>query len=431
MRSLSFCVLLLLAGCGGGGGSGNAAAADNRPSTVAGSSSIDATGAASPSIPLAQAPFQVQQLADFDEPWALAFLPGTTNALVTEKKGHLQLWRANGGSVEVSGVPRVAVVDQGGLLDVVLSPHFETDHLVYLTYSEPGPDGSGLALARGRLALDGGPPRLDGLQVIWHQTPRGEGGQFGAIVTFAPDGNSLFLSSGERQRFTPAQDPSQALGKILHLTLDGKPAPGNPFAGKTGAPTVLVTDPPRDTEVAKTADARRLPVEGTNLTPAETWSSGHRNPYGLAFTPDGRLWETEMGPRGGDELNLILPGKNYGWPIVSEGTNYDRVPIAHHANHPEFQPPKLFWVPSISPSSLLIYSGNLFPQWKGSGFIGALSGQALIRVTFDGDRAHKAEQWDMGTRIRFVGQGPEGAIYLLEDGERGSGGHLLKLTPRH
>jgi len=133
-----------------------------------------------------------------------------------------------------------------------------------------------------------------------------------------------------------------------------------------------------------------------------------------------------MGPRGGDELNLILPGKNYGWPVVSEGENYDGVPIPKHASHPEFQPPKLFWVPSISPSSLLVYSGDLFPQWKGSGFIGALSGQALIRVTFDGDKAHKAEQWDMGTRIRFVTQGPDGAIYLLEDG-----GHLLKLTPKH
>ncbi|HEY1606839.1 MAG TPA: PQQ-dependent sugar dehydrogenase [Allosphingosinicella sp.] len=426
MRSLGLCVLLLAA-CSGGNSTGNAKAAD------AGSSggAIDAAGAASPSMPVAQAPFQVQQLAEFDEPWALAFLPGTTDALVTEKKGHLQLWRANGGSVEVAGVPKVAAGGQGGLLDVVLSPRYASDHFVYLTYSEPGPGGSGLALARGRLMLDGGPPRLDGVQVLWRQTPRGKGGQFGAIVAFAPDGNSLFLSSGERQRFTPAQDPSQAVGKILHLTLDGKPAPGNPEAGKTGAAIVLVTDPPEDTETAKNTPARRLPVEGTNLTPAETWSSGHRNPYGLAFTPDGRLWETEMGPRGGDELNLILPGRNYGWPIVSQGENYDGVPIAKHPSHPEFMPPKLFWVPSISPSSLMIYSGDLFPQWKGNGFIGALSGRALIRITFDGDRAHKTEQWDMGTRIRFVAQGPDGAIYLLEDGEKGSGGHLLKLIPKH
>jgi glucose/arabinose dehydrogenase len=312
----------------------------------------------------------------------------------------------------------------------VLSPHFADDHFVYLTYSEPGPGGSGLALARAKLALGAGSARLDGLQVIWRQTPRGQGGQLGAIVAFAPDGNSLFLSSGERQRFTPAQDPDQAIGKILHLTLDGRPAPGNPQAGKTGAATVLVADPPEDTEAAKKARARRLPVEAPNLTPAQTWSSGHRNPYGLAFTPDGRLWETEMGPRGGDELNLIEAGRNYGWPIVSQGDNYDGVPIARHATHPEFQPPKLWWNPSISPSSLLVYSGGLFPQWKGNGFIGALSGQALIRVIFQGDKASKAEQWNMGTRIRFVTQGPDGAIYLLEDGEKGSGGHLLRLAPK-
>jgi glucose/arabinose dehydrogenase len=168
-------------------------------------------------------------------------------------------------------------------------------------------------------------------------------------------------------------------------------------------------------------------LAGPNLTPAATWSNGHRNPYGLAFTPDGRLWETEMGPRGGDELNLILPGRNYGWPIVSNGDNYDGTPIPDHPTQPRFEAPVLWWNPSISPSSLLVYGGHLFPQWQGSGFIGALSGQALIRVTFDGDRAHKAEQWDMGSRIRFVAQGPDGAIYLLEDG---SPGRLLRLAPK-
>jgi glucose/arabinose dehydrogenase len=409
---------LLVAGCGA---SGDAAAPDR-------SGSIDSTGAASPSIPVADAPFQVQQLAQFDEPWAMAFLPGTADILVTEIPGRLKLWRPGGGAIDVGGVPAIATASQGGLLDVVLSPHFATDHFVYLTYSEPGPDGSGLALARGRLTLDAGSARLEGTQVIWRQVPRGKGGQYGAIILFAGDGNSLFLSSGERQRFTPAQDPSQALGKILHLTLDGKPAPGNPQAGKTGAATVLVTDPPRDTGAAPGAPARRLPAASPNLAPSETWSSGHRNPYGLAFTPDGRLWETEMGPRGGDELNLILPGRNYGWPIVSNGSNYDGLPIPAHSTRKELEAPKLWWNPSISPSSLLVYSGSLFPQWKGSGFIGALSGKALIRVTFHGDTASKAEQWDMGTRIRFVTEGPDGAIYLLEDGERGSGGHLLKLV---
>jgi len=244
--------------------------------------------------------------------------------------------------------------------------------------------------------------------------------------TFAPDGKSLFLTSGERQRFTPAQDPNQALGKILHLTLDGKPAPGNPWAGKVGTPTITVTDPPRDTEAAKNAPGRKFRWPGPNLTPAETWSTGHRNPYGLAFDAKGQLWETEMGPRGGDELNLILPGANYGWPLVSEGKNYDGVPIPQHSAYGELEQPKLTWVPSVSPTSLMIYSGKLFPQWKGSGFIGALSGQALIRVTFSGIAAHKLGIVNMGHRIRWVGEGPDGAIYLLEDGD---GARLLKLTP--
>jgi glucose/arabinose dehydrogenase len=156
------------------------------------------------------------------------------------------------------------------------------------------------------------------------------------------------------------------------------------------------------------------------------WSSGHRNPYGLAFAPDGRLWETEMGPQGGDELNLIERGANYGWPLVSEGKNYNGVPIAAHSARPDLVAPKLYWVPSVSPTTLMFYSGKLFPQWKGSAFIGALSAQALIRVTIAGDRATKADQWDMGGRIRWVGEGPEGAIYLLEDGP---GGRLLRLTP--
>ncbi|MDB5693020.1 MAG: dehydrogenase [Alphaproteobacteria bacterium] len=419
MRSL-FLLLLLLAACNSGAASGGAAAADT-------GGRIDGTGGAAPSTPVDQAPFAVQELARFDGPWAMAFLPGGA-ALVTETAGRLKLWQAGRPTLDVAGVPAVAEVGQGGLLDVVLSPRFAEDNLVYLTYSEPGPGGSGLALARGRLVRGPDGARLDGLQVIWRDEARGRGGQFGAIVLFAPDGNSLYLSSGERQRFTPAQDPNQPIGKILHLTLDGKPAPGNPGAGKTGAASFVLFDPPRNTEAARTATGRRVTLAGANPAPAETWSSGHRNPYGLAFGPDGKLWETEMGPKGGDELNLILPGRNYGWPIVSNGDNYDGTPIPDHPTRPEFEAPKLWWNPSISPSSLLVYSGNLFPEWKGSGFIGALSAQALIHVTLHGDKASKAEQWDMGARIRFVTQGPDGAIYLLEDG---SPGRLLRLAPKH
>ena len=374
-------------------------------------------------------PFAVSEVARFNSLWAMVFLPGSTQAIVTEKPGRIWLVDTGTGRKQpVAGAPRVVVSDQGGLLDIALSPTFGSDKLVYLTYSEPSANGgSGLALARAQLAQDGSGARLSQFQLLWHDPAGGEGGQFGAIIAFAPDGKSLFLSSGERQRFTPAQDPSQPLGKILHLTLDGKPAPGNPMAGRTGAATATVTDPPRDTEAAKNARGRPFRWPGANLTPAETWSSGHRNPYGLAFDAEGRLWETEMGPRGGDELNLILPGRNYGWPLVSEGRNYDGVPIPPHSSRPDLVPPKLFWVPSISPTSLLIYDGKLFPRWKGNGFIGALSGKALVRVTFSGTSAAKANQWDMGQRIRWVGEGPDGAIYLLDDGDEA---RLLRLTPK-
>jgi glucose/arabinose dehydrogenase len=358
----------------------------------------------------------------------MAFLPGSSSALVTEKPGRIWLVDvASGAKRPVSGAPKVVLSDQGGLLDVVISPRCAADRQVYLTYAEPSKNGgSGLALARATFTRTGASARLENLKVLWHDPAGGEGGQFGAILVFARDGKSLFLTSGERQRFTPAQDPNQPLGKILHLTLDGKPAPGNPFAAQSGAPTVTITDPPRDTQAAKDAPGRKFAWPGPNLTPAETWTTGHRNPYGLAFDADGRLWETEMGPRGGDELNLIEPGKNYGWPIVSEGENYNGTPIPEHSNEARFEPPKLSWVPSVSPTSLLIYSGKLFPQWKGNGFVGALSGKALIRITFNGEKASKADQWNMGSRIRFVGEGPDGAIYLLEDGD---GARLLKLTP--
>jgi glucose/arabinose dehydrogenase len=220
------------------------------------------------------------------------------------------------------------------------------------------------------------------------------------------------------------------MGKLLHLTLDGKPAPDNPWAGRTGAATVQVTDPPEDSEVAQKAPSRTVEWPGTNLTPAETWTLGHRNPLGLAFARDGRLWETEMGPRGGDELNLIVRGRNYGYPHVSNGDNYNGVPIPDHKPGDGFEPPKVYWNPSISPGGLIIYTGDKFPQWKGDALIPALSGQALIRVAIDGDKAKKADQWDMKARIREVAQGPDGSVYLLEDGEAPGQGRLLRLEPK-
>jgi glucose/arabinose dehydrogenase len=369
-------------------------------------------------------PFTVTPVTTFDYPWAIAFLPDG-RMLVTEKPGKLYLVSQSGTKQQITGVPKVRYdSDQEGLLDVVLSPHFATDHKIYLTYSEPGSDGSGLALARATLAGNA----LTDCHVIWRQIPFGKGGQDGGIVTFDPSGQYLFLSVGERQRFTPAQDPNQATGKILRLTLDGKPAPGNPMAGKIGADTVIVTDPPKDTVAAKTAPGRKMKLPGPNLTPAETWSTGHRNPYGLAFDAKGTLWEVEMGPRGGDELNIIKPGKNYGWPVVSNGINYDGVPIPRHDTHPEFEKPVVYWTPVIAPAGFAFYYKGLFPQWKGSAFIGGLASEALIRIAFDGPNgAREAERWDMGHRIRDVAVAPDGALWLIEDEE---GGRLLKLTPK-
>jgi glucose/arabinose dehydrogenase len=407
---------LVLLGCSAGGSGGSPAAAATEDG-------------AQPRTPIAAAPFRVDPVGTFDSPWAIAFLPDG-RALVTEVGGRLKLRQADGRIEEVGGIPPVAAGGQGGLLDVAPAPDFHRSGLVYITYSEPGEGGSSLALARGRLVASPGRNRLDGLVVLWRQLPRGKGGQFGAIIAFSPDARALFLSSGERQRFTPAQDPSQALGKILRLTLDGKPAPGNPWAGKTGAASVYVTDPPEDTEAAKRERGRAEPAPQPNLAPAETWSTGHRNPYGLAFAPDGSLWSEEMGPRGGDELNLILPGKNYGWPIVSEGDNYDGVPIPRHSTRPDLTAPALFWNPSVSPGGMTFYSGKLFPQWKGDALIAALSGKGLIRVTVRGATARKAEMWDFGARLRDVAEGPDGALYVLEDGARGSAGRLLRLTPK-
>jgi glucose/arabinose dehydrogenase len=273
--------------------------------------------------PEASLPFDVAQVTTLNLPWRIAFLPDG-RMLITEKVGNLVLVTQQGAKTPVTNVPAVLHKGQGGMLGVFLSPHYAKDHFVYLTYSEPGEGGSSLALARAKLELGRDTASLEELKVIWRDGERGEGGQFGAQIAFSPDSKYLFLTVGERQRMTPAQDPNQPLGKILRLTLDGKPAPGNPMAGKMGAATVPVIDPPENTEAAKTAPVvKTYKFPGPNMTLAETWSMGHRTPYGLAFAPDGRLWEVEHGPKGGDELNLIEPGKNYGWPLVSYGVNYE------------------------------------------------------------------------------------------------------------
>jgi len=265
--------------------------------------------------------------------------------------------------------------------------------------------------------------------VIWRDGERGEGGQFGAAIAFSPDGHYLFLTVGDRQRMTPAQDPNQPLGKILRLTLDGQPAKGNPMDGKTGAASVPVIDPPQDTEAAKTAPVvRTYTFPGPNLTPSETWSSGHRTPYGLAFAPDGRLWEIEHGPKGGDELNLIEPGKNYGWPLASYATNYDGVPIPSPDTRPDLTKPVIYWTPVIAPGNFVFYNGTLFPQWKGSALVSGLASKTLNRITFDGQGCAKpAERWDVGHRIRDVAVDPDGSLWMIEDSKTGG---LFHVTPK-
>jgi aldose sugar dehydrogenase len=373
-------------------------------------------------------PFTVTQVTTLRLPWKIAFLPDG-RMLITEKVGGLWLVTQQGEKTAVANIPAVLWQGQGGMLGVYLSPHYATDHNVYLTYSEPGePGGSSLALARAQLKIDKGAASLEGLEVIWRDGERGRGGQFGAEVAFSPDSKYLFLSVGERQRMTPAQDPNQPLGKILRLTLDGKPAPGNPMAGKTGAPTVPVIDPPSDTEAAKTAPVvRTYTFPGPNLTPAETWASGFRTPYGLAFAPDGRLWEVEHGPRGGDELNLIEPGKNYGWPLVSYAHNYNGVPIPSPDTRPDLAKPVIYWTPVIAPGNLMFYKGAMFPQWKGSAFVSGLATQAIVRITFDGKGgAQTAERWAMGFRVRDVEAAPDGALWAVEDANPG---RVVRLTP--
>jgi glucose/arabinose dehydrogenase len=375
-------------------------------------------------------PFTLTQVAEFKLPWRIAFLPDG-RMLITEKVGPVWLVTQQGEKTPIANVPAVLWQGQGGMLGVFLSPKYATDHNVYLTYAEPGdePGTSGLALARARLAIGSGTASLEGLQVLWRDLPKGRGGQFGAQIAFSPDGQYLFLTVGDRQRMTPAQDANTEVGKILRLTLDGKPAPGNPMAGKTGAASRPLINPPRDTEVAKTAPViSTYTVEGPNLALSETWSSGHRTPYGLAFAPDGRLWEVEHGPRGGDELNLIEPGKNYGWPLVSYATNYNGVPIPSPDTRTDLVKPVIYWTPIIAPGNLMFYNGAMFPQWRGSALMSGIATQTLSRITFDGKGgATPAERWSVGHRLRDVEVAPDGAVWLLEDSNPGG---LFRVTPK-
>jgi aldose sugar dehydrogenase len=340
-----------------------------------------------------QGTIKVQTLAQgLSHPWGLAFLPDG-RMLVTEKVGRLRIVDKDGKVSEpLKGVPEVVAKGQGGLLDVALDPNFAENSLVYLSYSEPGDAGkAGTVVARGKLGADG----LDGVQVIFRQYPKVDGGNhFGSRLAFSRDG-TLFVTLGERFTFQPAQDLATHLGKIVRINPDGSVPADNPFVGQEGA----------------------LP---------EIWSYGHRNPQGAAIHPEtGKLWETEFGPLGGDELNIPQAGKNYGWPVVSWGKHYDGTDIPDPPTHPEFADAIAHWNPVISPSGIAFYTADAIPGWKGNLLIGGLSSEAIIRLTLDGEKVSAEERIPMGARIRDVAEGPDGAVYALTDE---SDGRVLRLT---
>ncbi len=338
-------------------------------------------------------------LEDFSSPWAMTFLPDG-RALVTEKGGTLWLIGMNGQKLgRISGVPSLKVRGQGGLGDIILHPDFAVNGIVYLSYVEADAEDnalSGAAVMRAKLSLTEGTGKLSEGNVIWRQVPKVTGsGHFGHRLAFAPDGH-LFITSGERQKFDPAQDMSGNLGKIIRLTETGGIPADNPFADQGGVA-------------------------------AQVWSLGHRNPLGIAFAADGTLWSHEMGPRGGDELNRIVRAANYGYPEVSDGRHYSGLPIPDHSEKPEYEKPAISWVPSISPAGLIHYSGKDFPEWQGHILMGGLSGRALLRIIPDTTGgAVEAERISWSKRIREVEQGPDGTLYVLEDGKSG---RLLRLEP--
>lgn len=339
-------------------------------------------------------------LETFDAPWAMTFLPDG-RALVTEKAGTLWLLNTDGTKAgEISGAPDVQPWGQGGLADVILHPDFAETGEIYLSYSARDPDdmepsNAVVELAKLTLTETGG--ALSERKIIWEQTPKHTGsGHYAHRMVISPD-RHLFITSGDRQLFTPAQDMTSNMGKIVRLNLDGSVPADNPFADQGGVA-------------------------------AQVWTLGHRNPLGIDFDNSGRLWAQEMGPAHGDELNLIVRGENYGYPEVSNGDHYDGRKIPDHDTRPEFAAPAAYWVPAISPAGLDIYYGGLFPDWNGNAFIGGLSSQALIRVEIDEETGSAKEggRYSWNKRIREVEEGPDGAIYVLEDKE---GGRLIRLTP--
>ena len=331
-------------------------------------------------------------------PWSLVFLPDG-RMLVTERPGRMRIVTRDGRlSPPLAGMPKVYAKSQAGLMDVLLANDFAQSHTIFFCYAEVHNGGGRIAVARGEL-IEGDKPRLDAVTTVFHQQgPVSRGLNIGCRMVQAEDGN-LFVTLGDHFVAQDVQRLDNHLGKIVRLTPDGKAPPGNPFVGRPGA----------------------LP---------EIWAFGLRNPEGLAFNPaDGSLWEQEHGPMGGDEINIMQKGANYGWPLVSFGVNYDGTPVGLGKQHaPGITDPLWHWTPSIAPSGMTFYTGDMFPAWKGSLFNGALKFHLVSRLALDGDKVVKEERLlnTLGERIRDVRQGPDGALYLLTDN---GAGRILRVAP--
>ncbi|MGB7409200.1 MAG: PQQ-dependent sugar dehydrogenase [Pontixanthobacter sp.] len=344
-------------------------------------------------------PFSVTEHGEYNEPWAAAFEPGTGRLFITEKSGALKfLDPATGVTGTVSGTPEVDYGGQGGLGDIVFSPDYADSGMVYISWAEAGDgDTRGAVVGRAKLSCNtGNACALSNMDVVWRQAPKVTGrGHYSHRIAFSPSGQHLYIASGDRQKMEPAQDRNNTLGTIVRLNLDGTPAAGNPFESQP-APTNQI------------------------------WSYGHRNILGIGFDNEGRLWETEHGPKGGDELNVVKAAANYGWPVVSDGIHYDNDPIPDNSTRPELAGSAITWTPVIAPGDMTFLSGKMFDDWDGDLMLAGLKTKALIHVTTDGDTAREVARYDFGERLREVLEGPDGAIWVLEDGE---GARLLRLTP--
>lgn len=347
-------------------------------------------------------PFASAEMGRFDEPWAAAFVPGTETLVITEKGGTIKAYTPDGKTVSVRGAPKVDYGGQGGLGDITFLPSEASEMLtprtIYLSWAEAGDgDTRGAVVGKGMLVCEANTDcSINDLEVIWRQNKVSGRGHYSHRIAISPDEQYLYIASGERQKKTPAQDLSNNLGTVVRLTLDGKPAAGNPFADR-GSP----------------AD--------------QIWSYGHRNILGMQFDDQGRLWEVEHGPAGGDEFNLVKEGRNYGWPTVSNGIEYSGGNIPDHSTRPEFATPAVSWTPVIAPGNFIFYSGDMFDAWQGDALIAGLKAKAIVRVSIDGETATETGRYNLDERIRQIVQGPDGAIWVLEDGENA---RLLKLTSR-